>query len=75
MSLKETYIKEFTRQWKLMLEEQFAGKHEELRKADMKQTAEAMWKHPAVKMACKGAKITVDDIERVLKEVRDEILA
>ena len=73
--IKKVYLREFHRQWKAMLSEQFADKLEELRKADMRNTAEQMWKHPAVKLACKGADISVDDIEKALNEVREEILA
>lgn len=73
MSMKEVYLTEFRKQWKAMLEKQFQGNLDELRKANMRETAERMFANAAARAACKMMDVGVDDIEKVLVEIRDEI--
>lgn len=74
MSFKEMFLSGFKPQWKALLQKSFETDPERLKTANMKEVAQEMFGHSAVKGALMMVSVTVEDLEKVLTECRDELI-
>ena len=75
MGMKEDILSNLKAQWKKAVEQQFQTAPEKVVCADVKKNAAELMSNPVVSGAGKLAGITVEDIERVLQEIKDEVIS
>ena len=73
MGIKEGILAKLKAQWKTEVEQQFKENPDKVRNADVKKNATEIMANPAVKGASKPVGIKVEDIERILTEIRNEV--
>ena len=75
MRTKELVLGKLKAQWKAVAELQYKTDPEITRRANIEKNADAMMTNPLVKRAAKAVGITVKDIQKILTEIRDEIIS
>lgn len=61
--------------WKPAVIQQFKESPDKVRNSDIKKNAKDIMSNPTIKLATKQNGITVEDIEKILTEIRDEVIA
>jgi hypothetical protein len=60
--------------WKPVVEQQFKTEPDKVRKADVHKNADEIMSNPAVRPITKQYGITLQEIEGILQEIRDEVV-
>ena len=74
MGMKEDILSNLKGSWKPAVEQQFKEDPEKVKRANAHMNAAELMSNPVVSGAGKLAGITMEDIERILQEIKDEVL-
>jgi len=73
MGMKEQILANLKEQWKMAVRNQYQADPEKVKNANIEKNADEIMSNPIVRRTAKQVGITIEDIKRILTEIRDEV--
>ena len=71
---KNVILENIKSQWKLQVQEQYKQEPEKVKSADIEKHAKQIMNNPVIKMTSKITKIKLEDVIKILDEIRQEVI-
>ena len=73
--VKDTILQNLKSNWKAAVKNQYLEEPDKVRNANIDKNAAEIMSNPLIKILTKKEKITIEDIKKILTEVRDEVIS
>lgn len=74
MSDKDDMLATLKAQWKIQIEKDYTEDPQKVKNSDIDKTTDDIMRNPMIKMACRLKGIKRDDVFKILKEIKEEVV-